>query len=122
MTTIQYHTRKAAGLCPECGKHPPQYGYVLCATCQDIWTMPATRDHMRLVRAALGKQRALPGHPAPLQSQPAPLSPGHPICAVREGDAEASVSNLLGCCGAWHPITALPMRCSSCGRQWLGER
>ena len=103
MTKEQYHTRKAAGVCPECGKHPPQYGYVLCVACQDAWTQPATRAHMRLVRAALGGTRVVT-HYTPRQTRTGPVSP--PPSAVE--DAATIGANYVGHCVSCGKPTPVP--------------
>lgn len=58
----------------------------------------------------------------------APAAPGHMLCeACLEGmqartpQAMHAAPRMLAHCGAWHPITTLPLRCPCCGQQWREE-
>lgn len=100
MNTTTYHRRKAEGLCPQCGQMPGQPGFVLCAACR---FGEARRRSPRLTAAEWLVHEGLRA------SRSTPTSQRIPVPAV-------------GHCGKWWTITALPVRCGTCGAVALEER
>ena len=95
-TTYQYF--KSLGVCPSHPGTPALPGYVCCAVCLDAFTLPETRAHMRLVRAAVGARRPMP---------PDAGQPTH--------------GQYLACCGQWHEITGIPFLTPCCGQTYFAE-
>jgi len=100
-----YDSRKAAGLCGLCGARPPHPGYVCCDPCR--------------LREALRKDASLTvdeWHRRETLRCQAPFVTRLPGTVMRiPGPA-------VGHCGRWHAITALPVRCGTCGAVALEEQ
>ena len=96
VAAARYAAHKAAGICPGHPGRRVMPGYARCAECLDHFTLPATRDHMRVVRAA----------------QPHTMD----RAALREYTGPQ-----IAHCGAWHDVTALPFICPTCHTTVLSE-
>jgi len=103
MNSTTYVRRKAAGLCPNCGLVPGQPGFVRCPACRFL---DARRKNRNLTPDQWQVHEALRQSRAPsLDAASGAHIPGPAV----------------GHCGAWQPVTALPLVCGRCGAVVLEE-
>lgn len=91
-TYLQYHQRRAAGLCPVCGRERDQRPYVQCSSCLSPKPRRSIVPDIAYTDPAYG-----------------PAYRWH-----HRQQREPAVA--VGCCGVFHAVTQVPFRTPCCGR------
>lgn len=94
-----YQMRKALGLCTCCGRQRANPAHRLCEACT---------QH---------KQAWLEAHRPRYNAQSRDR-----MRARAEARRLAPATNMLACCGRWHPIAQVPYTTLCCGRTYFSEK